>query len=135
MTTLDSLRDGLATNLGTIDGLRVSPDLPEQINPPMAVVGLQSIIYDQAFQKGLVIYNFQVPVLAARASDRWAQKRLDQFMSTTGTDSIKEAIESDKTLGGVAFDVRVTEMGSIGTVELESNMYLAAEFVVEVYSD
>lgn len=135
MTTLADLRSGLGTNLATISGLRVSEDLPEQINPPMAVVGLQSIEYDQSFQRGLVVYRFQIPLLAARASDRRAQITLDNFMSTTGSSSVKVAVESDKTLGGAAFDVRVTEMGSIGTIELESNMYLAAEFVVEVYAD
>jgi len=135
MTTLADLRSGLGTNLATISGLRVSEDLPEQINPPMAVVGLQSIEYDQSFQRGLVVYRFQIPLLAARASDRRAQITLDNFMSTTGSSSVKVAVESDKTLGGAAFDVRVTEMGSIGTIELDSNMYLAAEFVVEVYAD
>lgn len=135
MTTLADLRSGLGTNLATISGLRVSEDLPEQINPPMAVVGLQSIEYDQSFQRGLVVYRFQIPLLAARASDRRAQITLDNFMSTSGSSSVKVAVESDKTLGGAAFDVRVTEMGSIGTIELDSNMYLAAEFVVEVYAD
>lgn len=135
MTTLAELRSGLGANLGTVSGLRVSEDLPEQINPPMAVVGLQTIEYDQSFQKGLVLYRFQIPVLAARASDRRAQITLDNFISTTGAQSLKNAIESDKTLGGAAFDVRVTEMGSIGTIELDSNIYLAAEFVVEVYAD
>lgn len=135
MSTLAQLREGLGDNLRTIEGLRVSEDLPEQVNPPMAVIALQSVIYDQSFQKGLVLYNFQVALLAARASDRWAQIRLDEFTSTSGAKSVKEAIESDKQLGGVAFDTRVTEMGAIGTVQLDDNIYLAAEFVVEVYSN
>jgi hypothetical protein len=135
MTTVGDLRDGLATNLATIPGLRVSAHLPEQINAPMAVVGLQSVVYDQAFHRGLVLYNFQVSLLAARASDRWAQIRLDEFTSTSGSTSVKAAIESDRTLGSVAYDVRVTEMGAIGAVSLDDNMYLAAEFVVEVYAD
>jgi hypothetical protein len=135
MTTVREIREGLAVNLQTIDGLRVSEDLPEQVNPPMAVIALQSVVYDQSFQRGLVLYNFQVALLAARASDRWSQIRLDEFTSTTGAKSVKNAIESDKQLDGLVFDTRVTEMGAIGTIQLDDNIYLAAEFVVEVYSD
>lgn len=135
MTTIENLRDGLADNLRTIDGLRVSADLPEQVNAPMAVVGLQSVVYNQSFANGLVLYNFEVSLLAARASERWAQKRLDDYTSSSGTDSVKVAIESDKTLGGNAYDVRVTEMGAIGTVSLDDSIYLTATFTVEVYAD
>lgn len=135
MTAIEDLRDGLATNLRTISGLRVSADLPEQVNAPMAVVGLQSVVYNQSFANGLVLYNFEVSLLAARASERWAQKRLDDYTSSSGAESVKVAIESDKTLSGNAYDVRVTEMGAIGTVSLDDSIYLTATFTVEVYAD
>ena len=52
-----------------------------------------------------------------------------------GAQSVKLAIESDKTLGGNAYDVRVTEMTNIGTVILGEVIYLAADFAVIVYAD
>ena len=128
------LRNGLATNIGTISGLRTSVDIPDNPNPPVAVISINSVNYDQAFGGGLVEYNFTVTVIASRATERWAQRRLDAYTST-GSDSVKEAIESDKTLGGSAFDVRVTEMSNIGTVSLGEVTYLAADFAVVVYSD
>jgi len=132
--TIQDMRDGLGTNLRTISGLRVSEEIPDQVNPPMAVVSLTSVEYDQAFQRGLTIYRFLVTLIASRASDRWAQIRLDGYCSN-GSDSVKIAIESDKTLSGSAFDVRVTEMGNIGTISLDESMYLAAEFSVDVFAD
>jgi hypothetical protein len=132
--TIQDMRDGLAANIGTISGLRVSEEIPDQVNPPQAVISLTSVEYDNAFKQGLTIYRFLVTLISSRASDRWAQIRLDGFCSN-GDDSVKLAIESDKTLSGSAFDVRVTEMGNIGTISLDETMYLAAEFSVDVYSD
>lgn len=134
MSNISDLRSGLATNLATISGLRTSVDLPDNPNPPVAVIGIENVNYDQAFAGGLVEYNFRVTVLASRASDRMAQRRLDTYTSTE-TGSVKLAIESDKTLGGNAFDVRVTEMSNIGTVSLGEISYLAADFTVTVYAD
>lgn len=135
MTSIADLRSGLATNLATITGLRTSVDIPDNPNPPVAVIGIENVNYDQAFAGGLVEYNFRITVLASRASDRMAQRRLDQYTSTEAGVSVKKAIESDKTLGGAAFDVRVVEMSNIGTVSLGEVTYLAADFTVTVYAD
>lgn len=132
--TIQEMRTGIGTNLATISGLRVSEEVPDQVNPPQAVISLTNVEYDNAFKQGLTIYRFLVTLIASRASDRWAQIRLDGYCSN-GDDSVKLAIESDKTLGGAAFDVRVTEMGNIGTISLDESMYLAAEFSVDVYAD
>jgi len=61
--SIDTIRDGLATNLATISGLRTSADLPDNPSPPIAVVQLNSIQYDQAMQGGLVVYNFTITVI------------------------------------------------------------------------
>jgi hypothetical protein len=128
------MRAGLAANLQTITGLRVSEEIPDQVNPPQAVISLNNVDYNQAYGNGLTIYRFLVTLIASRASDRWAQIRLDGYCSN-GDDSVKLAIESDRTLDGSAFDVRVTEMGNIGTISLDESMYLAAEFSVDVFAD
>ena len=128
------MREGIAANLRTIPGLRVSETIPDQINPPIAVISLTTVEYDGAYQQGLITYRFLVTLVSSRVSDRLSQRRIDEFCSN-GDRSIKLAIESDKTLDGAAFDVRVTEMGSVGTVSLDETMYLAAEFSVDVLSD
>lgn len=126
------IREKIATNLATITGLRTSADIPDNPSPPIAFVQLDSVLYDQAFRKGLIRYDFSVTVLVGRVSERSAQAKLDAYIST-GASSIKAAVESDRTLGGYAADCVVTEMRNIGTVSLEQVIYLAADFGVTVY--
>ena len=132
--SIQQIRQGIATNIATIPGLRTSVDIPENPSPPIAVIALESVDYDQAFAGGLTEYNFVVTVLASRASERAAQSRLDGYVST-GTSSVKKAIESNKSLNGQAFDVRVTRMTNIGTVSLGEVSYLAADFAVTVFAN
>lgn len=133
--SIADLRNGLATNLATISGLRTSIDIPDNPSPPIAIIALETVSYDEAYQRGLTIYRFTITLLASRASERRAQAKLDEYTSDEGASSVKSAIESDKTLGGSAYDVRVTEMSNYGTVSLGEVMYLAADYAVTVYAD
>lgn len=135
MSTIDNMRSGMATRLATISGLRVASELPDNPNPPIAIVNLRNINYDQAFGKGLAVYTFVVTVIVGRAAERIAQQKLNDYLDNTGNQSIKTAIESDKTLGGAAFDTRVVSLDNIGNVQLSDATYLAAEFTVNVYSN
>jgi hypothetical protein len=132
--SIQEIRAGLGTNLATISGLRVSTDIPDSPNPPQAIIGIENVSFDNAFGNGLTEYRFTVSLIASRVSERSAQRKLDEYTSN-GANSVKLAIESDKTLGGNAYDVRVTEMSNIGTVILGEVIYLAADFAVTVYSD
>ncbi len=131
--SITNIRNGLATNLATISGLRTKADIPDNPSPPIAAVSLNSISYDEAFKQGLALYNFTVTVIVGRVSERTAQSRLNAFAST-GSGGVKNAIESDKTLGGAAFDVRMQELTNIGAITLGEQSYLAAEFSVVVYA-
>lgn len=133
--SITAIRTALATNLGTISGLRTAAEIPDNPSAPMAVVQLQSVNYDGAYQNGLTTYNFTVTVIVGRPAEREAQRRLDAYSSSTGSDSIKLAVQSDKTLDGNAYDVRVTDMTNIGAVSLGEATYLAADFVVTVYAN
>ena len=128
------LREGLGNNLrNNIPGLRVSDTIPDQPNPPHAVISLNSVNYDQTFQRGMTEYNFVISVLAGRVSERQSQRTLDSYISP-GSATIKSAVEKDKTLDGAAFDVRVSEMSNIGAVNLGEVIYLGADFNVQVYA-
>jgi hypothetical protein len=132
--SIQEIRTGLANNLATISGLRVSIDIPDNPTPPQAVIAIETVGFDNAFGQGLTQYSFTVSLIASRVSERNAQRKLDDYTSN-GAQSVKLAIESDKTLGGNAYDVRVTEMTNIGTVILGEVIYLAADFAVIVYAD
>ena len=132
--SITDIRDGIATNLATIPGLRTSAELPDQPSPPIAVVQLNNVTYDQAFQNGLVLYNFTITVIVGKVAERLAQQRLNAYAST-GAGGVKTALESDRTLGGSAFDVKLQEMTNIGAITLGEQQYLAAEFAAIVYAD
>jgi hypothetical protein len=134
VSTISGIRTGLATRLATIAGLRTSSYIPDQINPPVAVVMPSKITFDRAMHRGLDEYEFTVMVLVGRADERVAQTLLDDYCNPTGTSSIKTAVEGDRTLGGVVSDLRVTEMRGISPVLVGDTTYLTAEFVVSVFA-
>lgn len=133
MATLSGMRTGIATNLGAITGLRTAATMPDQPNPPIAIVMPQSVSYDTAFGRGLDTYEFVVLVIVGRVDERTAQNLLDGYCNPTGATSIKTAIESDRTLGGEVNDLRVTDMRNYSSIPVGEITYLAAEFVVSVY--
>ena len=135
MASITAIRSGLATNLATITGLRSGPTIPDNVNPPYAIITPSGVQYHRAFNNALSTYNFTVMVVVGRVSERTAQNNLDAYCSPTGTSSIRVAIESDKTLGGVVYDTIVTGMRNYGSVTIGENIYLAAEFDIAVQAD
>jgi hypothetical protein len=135
MASISELRAGIKTNLATISGLRVSDFQPDNINPPVAIVFPISVNYDDTFQRGMQTYTFSVQVIVGRVSERSGQSSIDAYISSTGSNSIKLAIESNKTLSGKAFDLRVTDMRNYGELLVGEVNYLSAEFVVLCYAD
>jgi hypothetical protein len=135
MASLSDLREGIAENLSTIVGLRVSSFVPDNPNAPMAVVSPQGIEYHKSFANGFNTYNFSVAVFVARVSERTGQNSLDAYCSSTGSSSIKSAIESDRTLAGRCFDLIVSDMSNYGSVIIGENTYLTAEFSCAVQAN
>ena len=78
--------------------------------------------------------TFRIILIVSRVAEKQAQKNLDAYCATTGSSSIKAAIEGDKTLGGSVFDCRVTEMRNYGQIPVGDVTYLGCEFVVLTYA-
>jgi hypothetical protein len=132
--SISLIRQALATNLATISGLRTAAEVPDLPNPPIAIVALNSVTYDRAFANGMTSYSFTITVIVGRAAEREAQRTLDTWIST-GDKSVKFAVESDKTLGGNAYDCRVVSMDSVGSLNISDTTYLAADFTVTVIAN
>jgi hypothetical protein len=128
------MRAGIATNIATISGIRTYAEIPDNPALPAAVVGLTTVDYNRSFQRGLTEYTFTVTVILGRLAEVRAQQNMDAYISN-GERSIKTAIESDKTLGGYAFDTRVTEMSDITSTTIGDITYLAADFAVTVFAN
>lgn len=131
--SISLLRAGLSKNLQTIKGLRVVETLPDLVNPPMAMIGLTKVTYNQQNQRSMAEYTFQVTVVLGRVSERTAQREMDVLVAP-GEGSVKYALESDRTLGGDAFDVFVPELSAIGAVSIGGIDFYSAEFSVQVFA-
>jgi hypothetical protein len=134
VATIAQIREGIATNLRTIAGLRTTDTVPDNPQPPVAIVSPSSIQYDLSFQRGLDLHNFVVMIVVGRASERNAQRTLDLFCAGTGASSVKAAIESNRTLTGLVQDLRVTSMRNYGSTVIGETTYLAVEFDLVVYT-
>ena len=128
------IRAGLAANIATISGLRVAAEIPDNPSPPIAVISLNNITYDLDFNRGMTVYNFTVTLIVGRVAERDAQRKLDAYAGN-GERSIKTAVQSDRTLGGAAFDCRLSEMSTLGGVTINEVTYVAADFAIQVYSE
>lgn len=131
--SISLLRAGLAKNLQTIKGLRVVETLPDLVNPPMAMIGLTKVAYNQQNQRSMAEYTFQVTVVLGRVSERTAQRDMDVLVAP-GEGSVKFAIESDRSLGGNAYEVFVPELSAIGAISINGIDYFSAEFSVQVFA-
>jgi hypothetical protein len=132
--SISQIRTRLAANLATIPGLRTAAEVPDLPNPPIAIVALNNVSYDRAFAQGMTSYTFVITAIVGRAAEREAQRKLDAYISP-GANSVKNAIESDSTLGGYAYDCRVVSMDSVGSLTISDTTYLAADFTVTVIAN
>lgn len=135
MADLQQIRQALATNVGTVSGLRTSYYVPGQVNPPIAVIYPTGapIEYHLSSNNGSHQFYFEVMIIVGRADEKTAQKNLDAYLSTTDTSkSVFLAIESDRTLGGTVQDCVARRVSSYGSTDINQIEYLAATIQVDV---
>lgn len=137
MASVKGLRTAIATNLGSISGLRTSNFIPEMVNPPVAVVYPTGapVEFHLASNNSSHQFYFEVMIVVGRADARSAQDDLDEYISTTGTKSAFLAIELDRTLGGLAQDCVARRVSSYGSTEINNIEYLAATIQVDVIAN
>ena len=133
MASLTSIRQGIGTALANISALIVFNFVPDSIEPPTAVVGVvDNVEYDSTMQRGVDKYEIPIFLYVSRVDAQDSQETLDSFLASTGSNSVKVAVESDITLGGVAQSVRVIEADNYGVYTINNLDYLGVEFTVEV---
>lgn len=124
---------GVEARLATISGLRTSDIIPDQINPPCAIVGVPDVPnYRVTMARGFYELDFTVTVLVSAALDRIGQIKLAGYMNPIGATSIITAIEGDKTLGGAVADSYVRSFRRLGIREVGEIGFYGGEFVVYV---
>ena len=126
-----SVRDGLKKNLQEITGLRVYDLVPDNPQPPSAIIGQLDLVFDLNNARGLDQANIDVLVIVQRFSERTGQDKLDKYLSGSGDYSIKAAIEADRTLDGAVDTLRVTSAQS-GVYQAADIEYLSYRYQVMV---
>lgn len=129
---ISDIREGIKTNLSSIDGLRTYDLVPDVIVPPCAIVGQLDFTFDLNNSRGLDQANLDVFVIVQRFSERTGQDKLDIYLAGSGDNSIKAAIESDRTLDGACNTLRVTSAES-GTYQTGDIDYLSYRYRVTIY--
>lgn len=133
--TVSELRTGLSDAMSTLLGVRVYDNLPDAPVPPAAIVELQGVTYDSTFARGADEYRFGVVFISGRADDRTAQARIEAWIAGHGTGSVKTAIESDPTLGGICGACRVTESTGLQALDRpDGTSFLGVEFTVTLFA-
>lgn len=134
MAELSAIRAGLAANLrAAFPDAQVSAYLLGEPSPPCFEIELAAdgVTYDQAMQHGVHYAHFTVRGIVAANLTEAAQMILDRWAATTGSTSVKAAVESDMTLGGSVQQARVTEMSPFQALAARGGgIYLGAAWTV-----
>ena len=134
MATFASIRDGLKTRLETISGLSAYDYVPDFIEPPIALVApLNTLNYDTTMGRGSDTYEIPVILYITNIDAQTSQDDVDSYLASSGSTSIKAAIEGDPTLGGAAMSVRVVSATDYGEYEVsQGTSFLGVTFNIEV---
>lgn len=133
MADITTIRNKIAENIGTVTGLRTSAELIDNPSPPIALVALDSVQYHDDFGNGIQL-SFSVTVVVGRSAERQMQRKLDAYISPTGAQSVKAGIESNRSLDGTVDDLVCTNVSNVGSITINDQTYLAAEFQITVYA-
>ena len=132
MTNINGIREALKTNLQNITNLRIYDLIPDVIVPPCAVVGQLDFTFDIDNMRGLDQASVDVYVIVQRISERSGQEKLDNFLAGSGSGSIKTALESDRTLGGLVDTLRVITAES-GTYTTGDQSFLSYRYNLTIW--
>lgn len=123
---------GLSTDDG---GIRASAYVLDAVNPPIVMFTPGDMDYDGTFGHGEDTRPYTGIVIVGRVEVVSAQTLLDELRETSGTTSLKAAIEADRTLGGLVDGVQVTGFSGPRPRTYGEITYLSADVTVRVITN
>lgn len=132
--SVTEVSDAIKTALSKIAGLRTHSYQPEQINPPFAYPELTQINYHRAMGLGDVEMQWTINVVVGRYTDRSANDLLDQFVSPTGDKSVRAALESDRTLGGVVQTMILSSVADVSALNEADANFLQVQYQMTIHA-
>lgn len=138
MSSLANIRAALTKTIedNVQDELYVYQNVPDELEYPALVVRPDMCDFTGAMKRGLDTWKFDLYLVMTRADTENAQEILDDFATSGGLNSIRQAIEDNDSLGlddTTAF-VRALK-GYGGEFETARVRHIGAIFKVEVHTD
>lgn len=131
--TIPDIMAALAVSLGTVEGLRALDYAPDNPAPPCAFPLVPAVpSYREAMRRGSYVLPFRIALLTGAQLDRVGQHRLALYASPTGAQSIRAALESDRTLGGLVDDLVTDSFDPNGLQEVGAVGYYGGVFSVRI---
>lgn len=136
---LAAIRSGLKTNVTAVvtDAQMTGYLLTPVVSPGFEVdFADPTVSFDGTFGRGTDEIDLVVRGYLSLNEVDENQKRRDNWLDGTAGESIKAAIESDKTLGGACDDLQVIRATGRTVVPVDSNAaYLCAEWTVHIVGE
>jgi hypothetical protein len=132
--SLSEIRRGIAEQLALVSGLRVSEHLPEQLNPPVAIISRARVDYHQSMRGGTTEWTMEIQLIAGRMADQASQRQIDAWLSWDGPESIRASLEQDRTLGGRVQSSIVRSADALTSISAGDLDYLAVTVNLTVFA-
>lgn len=130
--TIPQIREAIADQLSGITGVRWYSRYEGQIIAPAGVVRRQLTTYGVDFN-GSDDHVFAVSLYMPLGDQSSAQDLLDELLSTSGTRSVKAALEASPTMGGVVQWSNVERVIEEGAVSMSGvDYYLSATITISI---
>ena len=136
MAALSEITDGLKTTIGNVSGLRCYDTVPDMgLNFPAAFIVPTDIEFDLAMQRGTDKYTFDILIAVQRSDSRTAQDKLHGYITGQGSNSIRQTIFNNRTLGLTDTDTRAVSVSNISAdVSVNGIDAIGANINVEVFT-
>jgi len=100
---------------------------------PGLVLELDDVDWDITMDRGSDAFTFLAHVLLQEADSKSGQRILRSALSTGGIGTrLKDALDQDKTLGGLVSYAELAGTRTIGTINYAGQQYIGAVLVIEV---
>lgn len=137
----NAIADKLAEAARTT-GLNALDHVPDSLPNSAFYVGEIDVDFDQTMRRtvggqrrGTDQAHITCRVLIARSDDKYALRKLREYMATSGAESLKQAIEADRTLDGEVDSLRVESMRGNRLFNVGEKKYYGVELSVFVIGD
>ena len=137
MSVLGDIRAAIIDSLSSLD-INSDGGYPgSSIVSPWFEVSIpgDGYVYGPTMQRGTDTVNLILRGIVQVGDTIEAQKTMDTWLDPTGSTSVKALVETDRTLGGLVDDLRITSVRGhlrLETPDAPNALYLCSEWVLDI---